>query len=183
MNNKVIKELEKIEIPKELHERAKLGVKKAKSEQPKRKFKNRVAIPLAASLFLVFSVGVGAASIPSFNNLLSLVSPKMALMLQPIESSSQKEDKKIALSKDFESWIATSISISPLGVTLYGNGEISDSSNIVVSAKMNDGIVQTFDSMTSYSENGNVKLKFISSLPIDVSKVESINIDGTKVDF
>ncbi|MGE8081460.1 DUF4179 domain-containing protein [Peribacillus loiseleuriae] len=440
MNNKVKQELERIEIPKELHMRAKLGVKKAKSEQPKRKFKKTVAIPLVASLFLIFSVGVGAATIPSFNNLLSIVNPKIALILQPIEISSEDDgikmevvaamndgemaviyvtmqdltgnridetldiydysltkghmfnsqivdydettntatlrvqanggeslnnkkinfhissflshkhkfeevkvnanlmeaknnipktipldmnnisggggevfgelkeqgtvqvlkpdetdlylpeiefmhisnlgfinnrlhiqtkwqgddidshgyfyfidtsgnkihasniyfgvdklgntnygneyieyifdvdnldinklklmgdfvsngnhtignwnttfkiqsinkEKSMDFNRDFGSWMAKRITVSPLGVTLYGNGEFNNSSEIVVSAKMNDGSVQTFDSMTSFSENEKVIAKFLSSLPLDISKIESINIDGIEIDF
>ncbi|MGE7880282.1 hypothetical protein [Peribacillus muralis] len=440
MNNKVKQELERIEIPKELHMRAKLGVKRAKSEQPKRKFKKTVAIPLVASLFLVFSVGVGAATIPSFNNLLSFVSPQTALFLQPIETSSEDDgikmevvaamnddemaviyvtmqdltgnridktldlydyslteghmfnsqivdydettntatlriqanggealnnkkinfhissflshkhkfeeikvnanlmkikdnipktiplnmnnisggggktfgdlkeqgtvqvlkpdetelylqkikfmhisnigfinnrlhiqtkwtgddidshgdfylidtsgnkihasnisfgvdklgntnygneyieyifvidnldinrlnlmgnfvsngnhtngnwnttfkiqsvgkEKNMDFSKNFGTWRANRITVSPLGITLYGNGDFNNSSKIVVSAKMNDGSVQTLDSMTSFSENKKVKAKFLSSLPLDISKIESINIDGTEIDF
>ena len=45
MNN-IKQELEKIKIPKELHERTRLGVKKAKLEQPKRRMK----IPLVAAV-------------------------------------------------------------------------------------------------------------------------------------
>lgn len=53
MSSKIKLELEKIEIPKELHERAKLGVKKAKLEQPKNRFKNPlVAIAMISFLFL-----------------------------------------------------------------------------------------------------------------------------------
>ena len=37
--------------------------------------------------------------------------------------------------------------------------------------------------MISYSENGKVKLKFIPLLPLDISKVQSISIDGTEIDF
>lgn len=94
MNNKIKKELKKIEIPTELHERAKLGVIKAKSDKPKRKLK-RLAIPLVASAFLVFSAGVGAAYIPSFNNMLAIVSPEIALMLQPIEISDENKGIKM----------------------------------------------------------------------------------------
>ncbi|WP_084780398.1 hypothetical protein [Bacillus massilinigeriensis] len=94
MSNKVKQELEKIEIPNELHERVKLGVMKAKSEKPKRKFK-RLMIPLVASAFVVFSAGVAAASIPSFNNLVAIVSPEIALMLQPIETSTESDGIKM----------------------------------------------------------------------------------------
>ncbi|MBU8853396.1 hypothetical protein C2I27_17760 [Priestia megaterium] len=95
MKNKLKQELEQIEIPTELHMRAKLGVEKAKSEQPRRTFKKAIVFPAAAALFLIGSAGVGAATFPSFNHLLSLVSPDIALFLQPIETTS--EDKGIKM--------------------------------------------------------------------------------------
>ncbi|MGG3268080.1 DUF4179 domain-containing protein [Priestia aryabhattai] len=95
MKNKLKQELEQIEIPKELHMRAKLGVEKAKLEQQRRTFKNAIVFPAAAALFLIGSAGVSAAAFPSFNHLLSLVSPDIALFLQPIENTS--EDKGIKM--------------------------------------------------------------------------------------
>ncbi|NGY91968.1 DUF4179 domain-containing protein [Bacillus megaterium] len=95
MKNKLKQELEQIEIPKELHMRAKLGVEKAKSEQPRRTFKKAIVFSAAAALFLIGSAGVSAAAFPSFNHLLSLVSPDIALFLQPIETTS--EDKGIKM--------------------------------------------------------------------------------------
>jgi hypothetical protein len=53
--NNIKQELERIEIPKELHERSKLGVKKAKLEQPKRRFKNPL---VAAAVVSVLGVGI-----------------------------------------------------------------------------------------------------------------------------
>ncbi|MED4531425.1 DUF4179 domain-containing protein [Metabacillus fastidiosus] len=94
MNN-VREELEKIEIPKELHERSKLGIRSAKAEKRKRKLSKKIIISAAASVFFISSIGAGAASIPSFNHLLSIVSPQLALLLQPIEMSS--EDKGIKM--------------------------------------------------------------------------------------
>lgn len=438
MSNKIKQELEKIEIPNELHERSRFGVMKAKSEKPKRKLK-KLAIPLIASALVVFSTGVGAARIPSFNNLIATVSPEIALMLQPIEISDENDgikmevvaamndnemaiiyvtlqdltgnridetldlydysltgaqmfnsrivdyDKKtntatvriqgnggdnlnnrkvklrinsflsdkqtfeVAVDanlseitskppqtiqldmndipggggnlyqklqdqgiiqvlkpnklemplpeiefmpitnmgiidnhlhiqvrwnkgniddhgyfyfvddsgneihptnitfgideaghtnygdgyteyifdidsvdfeeqeliahfvsngeyttgnwnttfkmrsvqdemnsdfhKNFGTWSSKNISISPLGVTLYGNGKFNDSIEIDVRAKMTDGSVQTLDSMTSFSEEGKVKVKFIPSLPLEVSKIRSINIDGKDIEL
>lgn len=87
------------------------------------------------------------------------------------------------LNKNFGTWNSKSVSISPLGVTLYGNGKFNDSIKIDVRAKMTDGGVQTLDSMTSFSEDEKVKVKFIPSLPLDVSKIKSINIDGKDIEF
>lgn len=52
-----------------------------------------------------------------------------------------------------------------------------------VRANMTDGSVQILDSMTSFSEDKKVKVKFIPSLPLDVSKIKSINIDGKEIEL
>lgn len=58
MNN-IKQEMEKINIPKDLQERSKLGVKKAKLEQPKRRFRN----PLVASVIIsVLGLGIFVSS-------------------------------------------------------------------------------------------------------------------------
>lgn len=53
--NKIKQKLEGIEIPKELHERSKIGVKKAKLEQPKRRFKNPL---VAAAMVFILTCGI-----------------------------------------------------------------------------------------------------------------------------
>ncbi|WP_399629406.1 DUF4179 domain-containing protein [Sporosarcina sp. SG10008] len=75
MNNKIDLELQKIEIPKELHERSKMGIKKAKVEQQKRRFKNPL---LAAAMILglsttsvAFAFPSIAAQIPFMDNVIS----------------------------------------------------------------------------------------------------------------
>lgn len=93
MNHKIKQEIDKIKIPKNLHEQSKIGVQRAKSSRPKRKIK-KIMIPLVASTFFVFS-GVGAAYVPSLNHLVSLISPEVAVMLQPIEKSSENNGIKM----------------------------------------------------------------------------------------
>lgn len=62
MDNKINQELQKIGIPKELHERSKLGVKKAKAEHQKRRFKNPL---VAAAMILGLSTTSVAFAFPS----------------------------------------------------------------------------------------------------------------------
>ncbi|MCL6573982.1 MAG: hypothetical protein K6T88_20245, partial [Bacillus sp. (in: Bacteria)] len=54
MNNKIKQEINKIDIPKELSERSKLGISKAKAEMPNKKITWSIGIALAASLMIVF---------------------------------------------------------------------------------------------------------------------------------
>lgn len=70
MNNKINQELQKIEIPKALHERSKLGVKTAKAEQQKRRlegsvqlnYKRWIAAASAFVMLLLIMIGM-----PFFN--------------------------------------------------------------------------------------------------------------------
>ena len=68
MDNKIKQELNNIDIPQNLHERLAQGVKQAKAEQPKRKFKN----PLMA-VAAIFVIGIGIMLTPvgqaTFNGL------------------------------------------------------------------------------------------------------------------
>lgn len=93
MNHKIKEELERIKIPKNLYEKSKMGVRRAKLARPKSKIK-KLLIPLVASTFFVFT-GVGAAYVPSLNHLVGLVSPQVAVMLQPIEMSSEDNGIKM----------------------------------------------------------------------------------------
>ncbi len=83
----------------------------------------------------------------------------------------------------FDTWHTNKISVSPMGITLVGSGKGNDSPKVTVSANMTDGTVQTLDSVMSFSDNGEVKLKFTSSLPLDVANVKSVTVDGTTIDF
>ncbi|MBU5675117.1 DUF4179 domain-containing protein [Alkaliphilus sp. MSJ-5] len=88
------------------------------------------------------------------------------------------EEKKTDCNIKFDTWVTNSISVSPMGITLAGSGENKNSEEISISVNMTDGSVQTFDSVRSYSENGKVKLKYVSPLPLDVSNVKSVNVNG-----
>lgn len=87
--NRIRRAIESIELPSDLHNRSKLGVQQAKLR--KRKTKKIIIVPVIASLFLVFSVGVATATSTSMNELVAKVSPEIALLLQPIELSSTDE--------------------------------------------------------------------------------------------
>ncbi len=48
---------------------------------------------------------------------------------------------------------------------------------------MADGSVQTFDSMNNFSEDEEITVKFLSSTPLELSKVKSIIVNGTEIDL
>lgn len=55
MSNEIKREIEKIAIPKELHERAEIGIKQVKKERKKRKKYPKWLIGTAASFFILFA--------------------------------------------------------------------------------------------------------------------------------
>ncbi|WP_179107200.1 DUF4179 domain-containing protein [Sediminibacillus massiliensis] len=65
MNNKINEEMQKIEIPKELHERSKLGVKKAKAEQRKRSYMKPLIV---AVMILALTTTSAAFAFPSLSS-------------------------------------------------------------------------------------------------------------------
>lgn len=77
MSNKINQEFHKIEIPKELHERSKLGIKKAKAEKQKKKFKQPIiaaAIILGLSTVTVgFAFPTAASNIPVIGDIFKLI--------------------------------------------------------------------------------------------------------------
>jgi len=86
---------------------------------------------------------------------------------------------------NFNDWIATKISVSPIGITIEGKdiGEDHSFNGTSIYINMADGEVYNFNSVISYQEEDVSKLKYSSPLPLDVSKVESVNINGTIVSF
>jgi hypothetical protein len=96
---------------------------------------------------------------------------------------SVSEEKEEDCNIKFDTFHANNIKVSPLGITLVGSGKIKESTRIPISVNMIDGSVQTFELGMCYSDSGETTLKYISYSPLDVSKVESVNIGGTSVDF
>ncbi|WHH58665.1 DUF4179 domain-containing protein [Petroclostridium sp. X23] len=84
----------------------------------------------------------------------------------------------------FDTWTVNSVSVSPMGVTLIGSGN-SDRSleEITVSIHMTDDSIRTFDAVSRYTENEELIIKCISSLPLDISMVKSVIVDGTIINF
>lgn len=75
------------------------------------------------------------------------------------------------------------IKVSPLGVTLVGHGEFNKSITVPISIKMADGSVREMGPGICYSDSGKTRLKYISTLPLDISGIESVVVNRTDVNF
>jgi hypothetical protein len=95
--------------------------------------------------------------------------------------NSVAKEKKLSFNKNFGSWKAENITVSPLGVTLYGKGNFVNSNTIELSVLMNDGSVQRIDSMISFSNDKKVVIKFIPKIPLDTSLIKTISVNGKDI--
>ncbi len=123
MNNKLKHELEKIEIPRELHNRAKMGVQKAKAElngssEVNKRSKNRFskkATYVCAAVVLFFGLFIGSA----------FVSPAMAKMASKLPYLGQIFESDLVISDIGEELKKRNYPISGVGVSYQDGKEIS----------------------------------------------------------
>jgi hypothetical protein len=120
VSNKINQELQKIEIPKELHERSKMGVKKAKAEQQKRRFKNPL---VAAAVILGLSTTSVAYAFPS-------IAAQIPFMDNVISFFNDEERDY----KNFETF-STNIGLAQTsnGTTVMIDNAVYDGTNITIS--------------------------------------------------
>lgn len=120
MSNKINQELEKIEIPKELHERSKMGVKKAKTEQERIRFKNPL---VAAAVILGLTTTSVAYAFPS-------IASQIPFMDNVISFFNDEERDY----KDFETF-STDIGLAQTsnGTTVMIDNAVYDGTNITIS--------------------------------------------------
>lgn len=120
VNNKINQEIQKIEIPKELHERSKLGVKTAKAEQQKRRFKSPLA---AAAMLLGLSATLVAFAVPSIASQIPF--------MDNVVSFFDDEERDY---KDFETF-STDIGLAQTsnGTTVMIDNAVYDGTNVTIS--------------------------------------------------
>lgn len=94
MSNKINDELNKIVIPKELHERSKRGVRKAKLENQKRRIKNPL---IAVAVIGVLMFGASSVS-PAFANTLQSI-PIIGSIFEMVGDNGLKEADKSGLTQ------------------------------------------------------------------------------------
>ena len=88
-----------------------------------------------------------------------------------------------------DTWTINKISLSPMGIVLKGVNSSNEQKTlpltpITILVNMTDGSTETYKSLTGYDNStGLVEVNFTPSLPLEVSKVKSITINGTTIDF
>lgn len=96
---------------------------------------------------------------------------------------SVENDVKRDFKQQFGPWSARSLTVSPLGVTIHGNGQFEDSTELEIAVKMADGSMITLDSMTLLSQDEKVIVKFMPNLPLDLPNITAVMINGEEIDL
>ncbi len=81
-------------------------------------------------------------------------------------------------------WIVNKIEISPIGLTIYGEGEmLSDSSPVSIEIYQKDGSLVEYNGSSSSVEKNFIKLKQIFETPIDIDTIDRVVIDENVIQF
>lgn len=95
-----------------------------------------------------------------------------------VDLNSQVEIIKIPCEIQKETWKIQEVTLSPLGVTLRGQGaEQPNTQSIMCSVKLKNGETRTFDSKHTSNQMGEIMIKFETTVPLVISEIESIQID------
>lgn len=94
-----------------------------------------------------------------------------------IDLNSSAEIIKVPCDIQKETWKIKEVSISPLGVTLRGEGDKPNVEALRRSIKMKSGEVKAFDSVHTSNQKGKIVIKFATTIPLNISEIEAIQID------
>jgi hypothetical protein len=97
--------------------------------------------------------------------------------LESVDDSSIEK----SIGKDFGSWKSKKLIVSPLGVTIYGSGSYGKGSKPKVEVKMENDEIIKLGSSKAVNKKNHVKVKFESELPLTISKIEAIVVNGSEV--
>jgi hypothetical protein len=75
------------------------------------------------------------------------------------------------------------VSISPLGITVFGTGNEENLEDVEVSVKMNDDSIQIFTGCIQHNENGEFKKKYMPNKLFDMGNIKEISINGKILEF
>lgn len=102
------------------------------------------------------------------------------------EASFKLEEMKgqsVPFAMDFGDWIAKELKISPLGLTIIGEGDATETEELTATIVKKDGSHKELTSLVSFTDENQVKLKLLSEDPLKPEQIKSIIINGFKINF
>lgn len=91
--------------------------------------------------------------------------------------------QSVPFAMDFGDWIAKELKISPLGLTIIGEGDATETEELTATIVKKDGSHKELTSLVSFTDENQVKLKLLSEDPLKPEQIKSIIINGFKINF
>ena len=91
--------------------------------------------------------------------------------------------QSVPFAADFGDWKAQELKISPLGLTIIGEGDASETEELTAKIVYKDGSHKELTSVVSFTVENQVKLKLLSEEPLATEQIQSIRVNGFEVDF
>ncbi|MEY9974057.1 hypothetical protein ABH966_004466 [Lysinibacillus sp. RC46] len=91
--------------------------------------------------------------------------------------------QSVPFAMDFGDWKAKELKVSPLGLTIIGEGDATETEELTATIVKKDGSHKELKSLVSFSDENQVKLKLLSEEPLKLDQIKSIMVNGFKVNF
>lgn len=91
--------------------------------------------------------------------------------------------QSVPFAADFGDWKAQELKISPLGLTIIGEGDASETEELTAEIVNKDGSHKELTGVVSFTDENQVKLKLLSEEPLAPEQIQSIRVNGFEVDF
>ena len=91
--------------------------------------------------------------------------------------------QSVPFAMDFGDWVAKELKISPLGLTIIGEGNATETEELTATIVKKDGSHKELTSLVSFTDENQVKLKLLSEDPLKPEQIKSIIINGFKINF
>ena len=91
--------------------------------------------------------------------------------------------QSVTFAMNFGDWKAKELKISLLGLTLIGEGDATETEELMATIVNKDGSHKELTSLVSFTDENQVKLKLLSEEPLKLEQIKSIMVNGFKVNF
>lgn len=91
--------------------------------------------------------------------------------------------KSVPFAMDFGDWVAKELKISPLGLTIIGEGNATETEELSATIATKEGSSKELISLVSFTDKKQVKLKLLSEEPLELEQIKSITINGFEVNL
>lgn len=94
-----------------------------------------------------------------------------------VDLTSELQIMNLPYNLQMEDWCIEEIEVSPLGVTLIGEGKCKKQEELEASVKLKNGEVKTFDNIMTSNQFGKVTMKLGMEIPLAIDEITEIEIN------